>query len=98
MTSFITSSCQVLTWSSHRAFALKSCFLQPSSSPSSLFLLQGGVGAQRSRRDRGGTGIGELHGPAAALWGRAREQRGPSGGGKVTDRVGVPGSLRCLSH
>lgn len=36
---------------------------------STVFLLQGGVGAQCSRRDGGGTRFGELHGPAASLWG-----------------------------
>lgn len=36
---------------------------------STVFLLQGGVGAQCSRRDRGGTRFGELHGPAASLRG-----------------------------
>lgn len=36
---------------------------------STVFLLQGGVGAQCSRRDGGGTRFGELHGPAASLRG-----------------------------
>lgn len=62
-----------------------------------LSFLQRGIGAQRSCHDWGGNGIGKLYGPAATHWDWAREKRWSSrGGGKVTERMGVPGSLLRL--
>lgn len=68
--------------------------------PHDLLLLQRGVRAQRGRCDWDGSRIRELCGPAAVLWDWAREKRRLYGGGKVTERVGVPGlcslPLNCI--
>lgn len=67
-------------------------FPSPALSPSPFTyvnrVLQRGVGAQRCSCDRGGGGVGESRGPAAASRSWAGEKWGAPGGGMVTQRVG----------
>lgn len=79
--------------SSDNVLTSKPTFSHPSPLTSTGFLPQWGDGAQCSRCYRGGTGLGERNSPAASPWGWARKQRGSPGGGKVTERVGMPRSV-----